>query len=235
MRRNALASRATVSQICERFSRFCRELGRAGLAVALLLAGSGMATAAPEDDYKSGVQAVERGDVTAAMASLRKAAEAGHLLAQVRLARILDDAEFNDEAVEWYRKASERGSAEGEYGLGTMYLAGEGVKKDVPQGYRLITQAAEKDFEPAVLALASAYLLMEKGELEVELDKGRAVDWLQRAAKFDHLPSIDALANAHRLGRWGLSPDVARAEQYAAQAAAIRKKLAAANKGTRKR
>ena len=36
----------------------------------------------------------------------------------------------DEEAVNWFRKASEQGLAEAQYNLGIMYSNGEGVKQD---------------------------------------------------------------------------------------------------------
>lgn len=215
------------SQSCERFSRFRRFLAGAGLALcALAVAGS--AQAAPEDDFRAGEQAYRRGDVVAAMASLRRAADAGHAPAQVMLAGILDQAEFDEDAVAYYRKAADQGNADGQYGMGTMYLAGEGVKRDAAQGYFWLTRAADNDGHArAILALATAHIRAQKGEIAEGPDKARAAEWLRKAADFNDQEALDALAKAYREGGFGLAPDAQLAEQFAARAAAVRKQLAA--------
>lgn len=201
-----------------------------GLAAALSMA----AAAAPEDDHRRGEEAFRRGDIVSAMAALRGPAEAGYAPSQVLLGNILDQAELNDEALSWYRKAAQQGDAGGEYGVGTMYLAGEGVGKDAAQAYAWFLRSAQKEHGPAVIALASAYLAAEKGALPPGLEKDRAAEWLRKAAALDYLPALDALSRAYRAGEFGVSPDPALAEQYAARAAAIRGK-GASEKGRRKR
>jgi TPR repeat protein len=52
---------------------------------------------------------------------------------------------------------------------------------------------------------------------------------LQRAAGQGHLPSADALATAHREGRYGLAPDAAQAMHWQAQAARWRAQRAVAS------
>jgi TPR repeat protein len=190
--------------------------------------------AAPEDDHRRGEEAFRRGDIVGAMAALRGPAEAGHAPSQALLGSILDQAELNEEALAWYRKAAQQGDAGGEYGVGTMYLSGEGVTRDAAQAYSWILRSAEKQYGPAVIALASAYLGAEKGGLPPGLDGGSAAEWLRKAAALEHLPAVDALARAYRAGGFGISPDAAQAEQYAARAAAIRSK-GAPEKGRKKR
>lgn len=222
------------SQFCERFSRF--RLGVAGRAVAccLAIALSGAIWAAPEDDYKRGSQALRAGDIVAAMAALRRAAGAGHAPSQALLASVLDQAELDDEALGWYRKAAEQGDPDGEFGIGSMYLSGEGVKQDLAQAYFWFLRAGEKGHEPATVALADSYLRADKGELAVGPDKMRAAEWLRKAAALNYLPALDALARAYRAGGFGLSPDAIQADQYASKASAIRQKVTA-DKGRKKK
>jgi len=217
----------------------CRKNALAGAArraagLCLAAALSTAVAAAPEDDHRRGEEAFRRGDIVGAMAALRGAAEAGHAPSQVLLGSILDQAELNDEALTWYRKAAQQGDAGGEYGVGTMFLSGEGVGRDAAQAYSWFLRAAERQHGPAVIALASAYLGAEKGGLPPGLDKDRAAQWLRKAAALEHLPALDALASAYRTGGFGISPDAAQAEQYASRAAAIRSK-SAPEKGRKKR
>ncbi len=58
--------------------------------------------------------------------SLRKAAEQGDALSQALLGDTLDKAEFNEEAVGYFRKSAEQGNADGQLGLGAMLLPGRG-------------------------------------------------------------------------------------------------------------
>lgn len=208
-----------------------RLLAAAGLCAALAVHGT--AAGAPVDDYKSGEQAYRRGDLVAAMAALRRAADQGYAPAQTMLAEILDRAEFNEEALGWYRKAAEQGDPGGEYGLGVMYLTGDGVKKDPAQAWFWLMRAAEKKFESAVIALASGYLRAAK-DGEAAPDPARAAEWLRKAAALDSLPAVEALARAFREGGFGLQTDAAQADKFAAQAAALRKKFGLDRKGKKK-
>lgn len=233
MRAGAVTAGRTDSRFCEKCSkpRAARWLAAAGLCLALAL--SGLARGAPADDYKLGEQAYRSGDVVTAMAALRRAAEQGHAPAQVLLAEILDRAEFDEEALAWYRKAAAQGDAAGEYGVGAMLLAGDGAKRDPGQAWFWFTRAAEKKFDPAVIALANGYLRAAKGEEPAGPDPARAAEWLRKAADLDYLPAVDALARAFREGGFGVEKDNAQSEQFAAKAAALRKK--SARKGGKKK
>ena len=123
-----------------------------------------LAWAAPEDDYRLGADAYRAGDVVRAMALLKTSADAGHAPSQSLLAYILDQAEFNEEAFAYYRKAAAQGNADGEYGLGSMYAVGEGVKRDPAEARKWITRAAERGHAAAINSLAQAYIEGELGD-----------------------------------------------------------------------
>lgn len=210
-----------VSQKCESTFPFMRVM-----AVAALLAGMFPAAspAAPEDDYKRGETAYRSGDMVGAMAVLRRAADQGHAPSQVLLGDILDRAEFDEEALAYYRKAAEQGDPAGEFGVGSMYLAGEGVKKDPQQAYFWFTRAAEKNHVSAIIGLANAYISADQGTNPVWPDQARAAQWLRKAAEADYLPAVEALAQAYRAGGFAIAQDATLAERYAAQGAALKKK-----------
>jgi TPR repeat protein len=226
--------RDTVSQFCERVSRFLSGLRLAALSLALS-AACGAALAAPADDHREGERAYRQGDLVTAAESLRRAADAGHAPSQVLLANILDQAEYDAEALAWYRKAAAQGNADGEFGVGAMYLSGEGVARDLAEAYRWLLLAAERGHELATIAIANSYLRAARGELASSPDPARAAEWLRKAAAFDSLAALDALAEAYRAGNFGLTPDAARASEYAARAAAIRRKMAPPQTGKKKK
>ena len=234
MPRSARAAGRTDSRFCETHSRSRaqRLLAAAGLCLALVVPA--VAGGAPADDYKRGEQAYRGGDVVSAMAALRRAAEQGHAPAQVLLAEILDRAEFNEEALGWYRKAAEQGDAAGEYGVGEMYLAGEGVKKDPGQAWFWFARAADKKYGPAIIALANAYIRAAIDAEPAAPDAARAAEWLRKAADFDYLPAVEALARAFREGGFGMARDAAQADRFTAKAESLRKKLAGDKGGKKK-
>lgn len=186
------------------------------------LANPAMADAT--EDYDLGYRQFYDGDMAGAMASLRKAAGAGHLKAMVLLAEILDSSEFDEEAIALYRKAAEQGDPDGMFGLGAMTAAGEGLKEKNPaEGLRWVRKAAELGQRQAIIFMAQSYLKTELGLTEADRNTPEALRWVKEAAEKDHLPAVDALAEAYRTGgALSVSADPALAAEYVKQANKIR-------------
>lgn len=191
------------------------------IAGALLAPGPLLADA--NEDYELGARQYKEGDMAGAMAPLRKAVSAGHVKAMVMLAEILDYSEFNEDAVDLYRKAANLGDPGGMFGLGSMMATGEGTKRD-PAGARIwIEKAAKLGHGQAIRVMAQAFLKAELGLTEKGRDTPEALHWVQLAAKDDYLPAVDALAEAYRTGGMlGVSANAALSEQYVAQGNKIR-------------
>jgi TPR repeat protein len=170
--------------------------------------------ASPIQDTVKGIEAFNRGDVVAAMGFFQKAAEEGYAPAQVRLAYIFDQSESNEEAAKWYRKAAEQNNAEGKYGLGEMYVSGEGVEQDFKQAILLITEAAEQGLVRAMRNLAIIY---EKGGLDLEADHNKTVYWIEKAAESGDQWAIGRLVQAYSHGELGLSVDEKKAQSWKAK------------------
>lgn len=132
------------------------------------------AVAGPEQDTELAEKEFARGDLVLSMELWRKAAQLGYAPAQARLGDILDKAEEDVEAVDWYRKAADQGNAAGEHGLGQMYLKGEGIKKDFEQARVYILRAAEKGYLAAMVLVMEAY---RTGGLGLAVDKAQADAW----------------------------------------------------------
>jgi TPR repeat protein len=120
------------------------------LASSLVLAG-------PADDTALGEASLRSGDLITAMVYFRKAAEAGHGPAQARMGDMMDASELNAEAVQWYQKAADQGDPAGDNGLGRMHVEGKGVPKDPAKALAHFQRAAQKNFPPAMEALAAAH------------------------------------------------------------------------------
>ncbi|HZX31828.1 MAG TPA: tetratricopeptide repeat protein [Rhodocyclaceae bacterium] len=196
----------------------------AAACLAGLLSFSVPVLADADADYDQGYRQFYDGDMTSAMISLRKAANAGHIKAMVLLAEVLDASEFDEEAVGLYRKAAEAGDADGMFGLGAMTVSGEGLKaKDTAEGMRWIRKAAELGQNQAVIYMAQAYLKAEQGLTEADRDTPEALRWVKQAAAKDYLPAVDALAQAYSTGgKLSVSADPVLAGEYQAQANKIR-------------
>lgn len=138
------------------------------------------AVAGPAEETELAEKEFARGDLVLSMTLWRKAAQQGHAPAQARLGDILDKAEEDVEAVEWYLKAALQGNASAQYGLGQMYVKGEGVKKDLEQARVYILRAAEQDYLVAVTLMMEAY---RNGGLGLTADKDKADAWEARLIK----------------------------------------------------
>lgn len=182
--------------------------------------------AAPEDDFKRGQQSYNRGDVVGAMSALRPAADAGHAPSMSLLAFILDRAGFDADALRWYRAAAEKDDVEGHAGLANFHLTGRGVAKDEKLAFRHFSKAAEMGHALSIEVVAGAYLGSALAAA-APADDVAALAALERAALRNHLPSIDALAEAHRTGQRGARVDAQQAEVWRARAADLRRLQAA--------
>lgn len=138
------------------------------------------AAAGPEQDNELAEKEFARGDLMVSMELWRKAALVGYAPAQARLGDILDKSEEDKEAVDWYRKAAAQGNAAGEFGLGQMYLKGEGVEKDVEKARTYIRLAAEKNELLAVVMMMNAY---RTGAMGLAPDNSKADEWEAKVVK----------------------------------------------------
>lgn len=180
------------------------------------------AWAGSAEDFAAGLKAYDSGDLVGAMPLLRRSADAGHAPAQALLAYVFDYSEFDEDAVDYYRKAADQGNADGQFGLGSMLSVGKGVKRDSLEARRWITRAAEQGHKLATNVLALAYLSGQLGIAENERQGEAALLWVKRAADNDYLPAIDALVLAYRNGDLGLVADAAAADRLQAKANELR-------------
>jgi uncharacterized protein len=159
------------------------------LLIAAAVAAASLAAPALAD-VKSGVDAWQRGDFSAAVKEWRsladkgdadaqfnmgqayklgrgapadmkiaqswyeKAAAQGHEAAQANLGLILFQAGNRTAALPWIRKAADKGDMRAQYVLGTALFNGDGVPKDWPRAYALMSSAASQGLAPAKASLA---------------------------------------------------------------------------------
>ena len=90
-----------------------------------------------------------------------------------------DGPQAFDEAMLWWKKAAEAGSAEGAFNVGIMYLQGEGVAPNEKEAIQWLRRAADQHSVPAAARLG-AMAAMEKGGLKPGSDCTR---WLRIAAE----------------------------------------------------
>ncbi|MBU0992502.1 MAG: SEL1-like repeat protein [Proteobacteria bacterium] len=108
----------------------------------------------------------------------RKAALHGHKQAHFQLGAIYTHEADYVQASLSLNEAAKQNLPEAQYGLGWLYLKGQGVQKDVNKGIGWIEKAAEQDFAAAQHDLGVIY---SKGEL-IPGDPHKAVYWFERAA-----------------------------------------------------
>lgn len=201
--------------------RLCGSCWRVVLA-ALFLSGIGTANAGPDEDYADGMVAYQRTDFFVAVPLLRKAADAGHIEAAVVLATIYDAAEQDEEAVRYFRKASDAGNPDGMYGLANMLLAGEGVKKDVDAARALFVKAASAGHRTSIQVLAESYMRGGLGIPEEERKSPEALKWIMLAADGNFIPALETLQQAYLSGDYGLAVDPAKSEQMKQKIAGLK-------------
>jgi len=171
--------------------------------------------AAPQDDYNAGRKAYLAGDVVSAMTPLRRAADAGYAPAQSLYGYILDKAEYNEEAAQYFRRAAEQGDADGQYGLGLLYATGDGIARDPAAARDWLERAASQNHGLAVVALSQAFLA---GRLGFKTDPADAagLGWVRKAGALDSIPALSYLAQGYRSGAFGAA-DLKEAERLEAR------------------
>ena len=116
------------------------------LAVVLFVALTGTAIAGP---FEVGQAAYQRGDYATALRLWLPLDRRGIVAAQHNVAVIYDSGgrgvpRDEVEAVRWYHRAAEQGSASAQNNLATMYFAGRGTAQDLVEGVRWWRSAAEQ-------------------------------------------------------------------------------------------
>lgn len=172
------------------------------------------ALAGPEEDFAEGSKLYYAGDIVTAMPPLRRAADAGHPQAQAILGAILDHADSDPEAAEYFRKAAAQGNADGQLGLGNMLAAGEGVPKNVAEGRKWIEQAAGQGHVLAINVLAQAYMSGGLDLTDEERQSPVALRWINAAAGNGYLAAMEKLAAAYRTGELGVGVDAKTAQLW---------------------
>ena len=84
----------------------------------------------------------------------------------------------DSEALEWYRKAAEKGNAEAQLELGKRYFEGRGVSANEDEAVKWNTKAAENGNTDAQLVLGDRYFVEQK--------YSTAAEWYRKAADKDN-------------------------------------------------
>jgi uncharacterized protein len=212
--------------------RLGRVLSCGVLIAGLLLALPFAAFAGAEEDYETGSKAFRAGDMVGAIGGLRKAADAGHVRAQTLLAYIYDLSNDSELALKYYTLAADQGDAEGMFGLGTLYTAGEGVPKDPKLAFAWMKKAADKGQKQAINYLAQIYVDGNADKVTDQTGDEEALKWIRAAADQNYEPAMNALVQAYTTGGYGLAPDPAQAKSWSEK---IKGLAAQAKKDTKKK
>ena len=197
---------------------FCR----LSLCALLLIPAVPTAAAATATDIvdanKSGQADWDRGDPITAMPKLKIAADGGNAEAQALLGYILDEADNDVEAADYYRKAAEQGNADGLYGLAMFHHSGDGdVKKDMPTARALFFKAAEAGHQQALSAVVSSYINGGLGLTDEERASSEALKWIQKGAAAGTIAAMERIVKAHRKGEFGLPVNPEEADRLQAK------------------
>lgn len=125
----------------------------------------------PADEIVRIKKLISIGNMMDGLVAARKLALQDYAPAQVVLGEFLDGADEDEEAVGWYMMAAHQGDVDGEFGLGNMYLKGEGVKRNPEKALYWIKQAYDKGQMNAIRVMAAAYKMgPSRSHLPVEID-----------------------------------------------------------------
>lgn len=95
------------------------------------------------------------------------------------------------------KRRAERGDADAQTLLGSLYLTGKGVQKDYAQAAYWFLKAAEQDQTEAQFVLGGMY----RNGMGVRQDDTQAVDWYRRAAEQGHMQAQASLSSMYADGK----------------------------------
>jgi TPR repeat protein len=169
-------------------------------------------------DFKTGLDAYNRGDYGAAIREWTPLADQGDPHAQYNLglmyARGLGVAEDYDRAIAWYRLAASQGVAAAQYNLGVIYANGQGVPVNRPEAAKWFLQAAEQGIALAASGLGRMY---DEGEGAFH-NPAEAIKWYRQAAEQGVASAAFSLGVIYDLGE-GVPKDYAEAIKWYHKAA----------------
>ncbi|MCP5367933.1 MAG: SEL1-like repeat protein [Hyphomicrobiales bacterium] len=160
-------------------------------------------------------RALERAD-TACRASIKENPDNPRIMYQ--FGRVLGASRRYEDAAFWYGRAADKGYVAAQYALGLLHLRGNGVRQSVDEAVAWFAKAAERDFPPSLTLLG---ILHGRGH-GVRQDVDRALVYLRRAAQADPPEALAQLELGIMFeeGRGGRAPDLRRARDWYARAAA---------------
>ncbi|HXU33603.1 MAG TPA: secretin and TonB N-terminal domain-containing protein [Thermoanaerobaculia bacterium] len=154
------------------------------------------------------------------LAELRTAAKSGKPQALLDLADELaygadSTPEQKTESATWYRRAAEKGSADGQHHLGLLLWNGEGMAKNQVEAVQWFRRAADQGQASSQFWLGSSY---EFGEGGLPTDPAEAAKWYRRAADQGNAEAQSSLGALYAYGS-GVAQDDAEAVRWFKKAA----------------
>ena len=110
---------------------------------------------------------------------------------------------------------AQRGNAEAQYFVASLYMRGQGVNQDYREAARLLREAADQGLAPAQYELSVAYL---EGR-GVPKDEAEFVRWTRKAAEQGYAPAQHNLGSQVINGRRGVTKDEAAGVRWFQRAA----------------
>ena len=143
----------------------------------------------------------DAGKYQEALGQFRALADHGSATAQLHLGWMYQEGlgvqRNTDEACQWYKKAAESGSPPGQFYLGTFYAR----EKNYQQAVIMLSKAAAQNYMPAIYRLGQMY---DAGE-GVTLDRKKAIEYIEKAAKMGHLFAQREIAGRMIRGDYGIA------------------------------
>jgi TPR repeat protein len=127
---------------------------------------------------------------------LEKNAQDGVSEAQVRFAMLLQKEGDSAGAVNWYRKAAQKGNVDGMRGLGSCYRDGKGVEEDSTEAMKWYREASDKGDGDADSNIGGLY---HNGR-GVPRDDATAVNWFRKGAGKGSIYAMSDLAACYWTG-----------------------------------
>ena len=129
--------------------------------------------------YESGGQDARQSS-TNAMKWYKRAADKGHVEAQMSIARIYLAEQQYPEALAWYEKAARQGNALAINNLAYIYEEGLGVEQNQAKAHELYLESANLGLTKAMLKMADMYRAGQLGEV----DNIKAYVWCARSLRY---------------------------------------------------
>ncbi|MBN1141703.1 MAG: sel1 repeat family protein [Deltaproteobacteria bacterium] len=179
-----------------------------------------------EDAYQRAQGATKKGDHETAFREYLRAAELGHLGAQIHLALSYAASPSPEdflEARKWFRKGAEQGASSPQLALADMYREGDldGRHRDYREAIRWYQKAATSQNPRHRGEACHALAEMHEQGLGVPKNPGQALKWYRQAASLGEAESKYRLGYLYETGQ-GVGRDYRQAAQWYREASAAR-------------